>query len=390
MSRALVWLPLLLLGCPKDPETGDVDTGDTAPLQGWPELPELDATIEEAVDAASIPGLAAAIVAGGDVAWVGTYGLADLEAERPVSEDTAFMLASVSKVVTAVALMQAVQDGLVDLDASVDTMLPFVVDNPHTKGEFVTPRHLATHTSAIIDNWNALGSEYAVGDSTVALGDFLAGYLVEGGDWYNADRNYADREPGDRYEYSNVGASLAGYLVESTSGTAFDDHCDDRIFAVLGMEHTGWHLADHDLDELAVPYVMRGGELQAEEHYGYPDYPDGQLRASVVDLARFVAAVSAGGAWGEARILDEDSNAAMLEEQPYGGGGQGVIWYEFEIGGRSVWGHNGGDTGVATEIAFDPATGVGVLVFVNTDWNNPVTTAFETVQGALFEAGEGL
>ncbi len=381
---SLVFL-LAALGCPEKPDTGDLDTGES----DWPELPEVDSAIADAMEAGNMPGLAAAIIAGGELAWVGAYGLADIENDRAVTHDTPFMLASVSKAVTAVAVMQAVEDGVVDLDQSVNELLSFTVDNPHIEGETITGRHLGTHSSGIIDNWSVLEQGYVEGDSPVALGDFLEGYLVDGGEYYT-NRSYAASEPGVRYEYSNVGASLFGYLVEAASGTAFDDHCDARIFEVLGMEHSGWHLADHDVDSLAVPYEMRGGEPRAVAHYGYPDYPDGQLRSSVVDLAVFTAAVMNGGALGDARILSEALNAEMLTEQEFGGSGQGIIWYQWELSGRDVWGHNGGDTGVATEIAFDPTTGVGVLVLVNTDWTGAVTAGITSVQEALFEAGEGM
>lgn len=385
------WLALVAasaLACPKGDDTG-LDTADTGLDVVWPELPEVDGVVAAAMEQGSMPGLAAAIVADGRVAWAGGYGLADIEAERAVTPDTPFMLASVSKTITATAVMQAVEDGLVDLDADINAVLAFEVDNTRVEGETIHPRHLGTHSSGIADNWHHLSNLVVEGDSAISLADFLEGYLVEGHTWYSA-ANYSSDMPGDSYDYSNVGASLFGYLVEAASGTPFDDHCDAHIFDVLGMEHTGWHLADHDPEILAVPYELQGGEAVAVPHYGYPDYPDGQLRASVADLARFVAAISAGGALGGDRILSEALTAEMLSQQPYGGSGQGIIWYRTTMAERTVWAHNGGDTGVATEIAFDPDSGVGVLVLVNTDWNGRVSAAVEDVQAALFDAGEGL
>jgi CubicO group peptidase (beta-lactamase class C family) len=384
----LVLFALIALGCPKADDTG-VDTAETVLDEDWPDLPEVDEAAAAAMEQGSMPGLAVAIVAGGRVAWAGGYGLADIEAARAVTPDTPFMLASVSKTVTAVAVMQAVEDGLVDLDTDINELLAFEVDNTRVEGETIHPRHLGTHTSGIADNWHHLSNLVVEGDSAISLADFLEGYLVEGHTWYSG-ANYSAAMPGDSYDYSNVGASLFGFLVEVASGTPFDDHCDAHIFDVLGMEHTGWHLADLDPETLAVPYEMQGGEAVAVAHYGYPDYPDGQLRASVADLARFVAAISAGGALGEDRILSEALTAEMLSQQPYGGSGQGIIWYRTTMAGRTVWAHNGGDTGVATEIGFDPESGVGVLVLANTDWSTRVSAAFEDVQATLFEAGEGL
>ena len=127
-------------------------------------------------------------------------------------------------------------------------------------------------------------SLYVLGDSPIALGDFLDGYFRPGGEWYDASRNFAADAPGTYYDYSNLATALLGHLVESATGTPLDDHSDARIFAPLAMGDTGWHLADFAVNEVAMPYESFGTQFVAWGQYGYPDYPDGQARASASKL----------------------------------------------------------------------------------------------------------
>ena len=123
-------------------------------------------------------------------------------------------------------------------------------------------------------------------------------------------------------------------------------------------------------------------------HYGYRDYPDGQLRSSVNDMARFLAAISNQGQLGEAQILTPQSVAEMFTPQfPSVDSGQFVFWYQSSVGDRTVFGHNGGDQGVATQILFSPESGIGVVVMLNTDWET-AGEAPGAIMEALFERAE--
>jgi len=268
-------------------------------------------------------------------------------------------------------------------------LLPFAVDNPRTEDEVITVLHLVTHTSAIRDNWGNM--PYAQGDSPIALGEFLEGYLVAGGPWYDANNNFYDYLPGETYNYGNVASALAGYLPEATTGVPLDDQCDADLFAPLGMDHTGWHLADFDAADVAMPYAWTGSQYMAYGHFGYPDYPDGQLRTSVNDLAAFLAAITGGGELDGARVLESATVDEMLSPQvPDVDPTQFVFWYQTSIAGRTVVGHNGGDQGVATEMYFSSDSGIGVIVLMNVDWgflNEPAVVAIEEL---LFETAEAL
>ena len=330
---------------------------------------DLDTDLRALMRAARVPGLAACIVRDGQVAWAGAYGWANIAHGRRTSTDTVFMLASISKTVMATAVMQSVEDGLLDLDADVGDVLPFAVRNPRHPQAPISLRMLLTHTSSIRDDWPTIIPFYTHGDSTIALGDYLRRYLSPGGDLYRPHRSYAPWRPGARYDYCNIGAALAGYLVEAASATPFDVWCEQRIFEPLGMVATSWHLSGLDRTRIAMPYHDRDGTFVAYGQYGYPDYPDGELRTSAPQLARHLLAFIGLGAFDGARILQAATVREMRRAQvPTVAHGQGLIWYRFTLRGMPLMGHNGGDSGVATQMYFRPSDGTGVIALANGNW----------------------
>jgi len=330
----------------------------------------LDVTIRDLMVAGKLPGLSAAIVRGGDVVWSGTWGWANIERRRRVGTDTLFMLASVSKTVVATAVLQAIEDDLFGLDDDVNEILPFRVRNPVRPDVPITVRQLMTHTSSIRDNWTLLIDSYVQGDATMELGRFLRRYLAPNGADL-APNNYYAFGPGRSYRYANVGASVAAYLVEAASGIGFDTWCERRIFAPLGMDLAGWHLAGLPRDQIAMPYAWSAGRTGFTPfgHYGYPDYPDGALRTTARQLARHLGMVMRGGSWDGRRLLSERSVRELRRDQvPELEPGQGLLWFELPRGDRTLVGHDGGDDGVATVCFFDPADDVGVIALANGGW----------------------
>jgi CubicO group peptidase (beta-lactamase class C family) len=251
---------------------------------GRPAAP--DRTIRELMSAGRLPGLSAAVVRDAEVVWSRAWGMANIAAGRRVTPDSLFMLASVSKTVVATAVLQAVEDGLFELDSDVNDVLPFSVRNPVHPDQPLTVRQLLTHTSSIRDNWNLLIDSYVAGDAEMELGRFLRRYLAPSGADL-ASNNYYAFGPGRSYRYANVGASHAASLVEAATGIGFDTWCERRIFAPLGMDRAGWHLAGLPRRDIAMPYGWAGAKNEYVPYgqYGYPDYPDGALRTTASQLA---------------------------------------------------------------------------------------------------------
>jgi CubicO group peptidase (beta-lactamase class C family) len=310
--------------------------------------------------------------------------MANVEDGVPVTSDTSFPLASVSKTVTGTALMQVYETDAFELDDPIGPHLGFEVTHP-TSAAPITFRHLLTHTSGIRDNWGIM--PYSEGDPTVALRDYLEDYLDPDGDLYDASRNYSSWGPGDGFSYSNIGVALAGHLVEAIIGIDFNDWCRDRIFEPLSMDHTGWYLRDLDDALVAHPHDCYSGPCRTLRHYGYADYPDGMLRASAEDMARFLAMTEQGGSLDGHLILKEETVAQMLTLQ-VPSQGQALIWYEANQGGEIFWGHNGGDIGVSTNMFVRKEDGVGYMFWLNGELSSwgPINEA----TAAMLEAADTL
>ena len=333
-------------------------SGVTAPRS----IAELDALIAREVSNLRYPGFAVAIVKDGRTVFSKGYGVSNLTTKAPVTADTPFMVASVSKVVTGTALMQLVQIGKIDLDEDIHSYLPFKIVNPRASGA-ITLRHLATHTSGLVDFTPTLAASYGAGDSPISLEDFLKSYYLPGGSRYNATNNFAATAPGQKFEYTNIGIALTAYLLELRTGMSFDAFTRERIFKPLGMSNTHWFLRDfEDISSIAFPYDPEYPELT---HYGYPTYPDGQLRSSANDMAKFLAAMMNGGQLNGAKILEPQTLEAMLEPQ-FKNAEQDEDQSLFWAFKKGLIGHAGGDPGALAYLYWNPITRLGAVVMGNT------------------------
>lgn len=340
----------------------------------------LDPFFTEQMAAAKVPGLAVAVVGGGRIKWAKGYGFANVAEKKPVTTDTLFMLASVSKSVTAAALMQLIEDparGL-SLDQDIAAKLPFSVRNPRFATTPITYRMLLTHTASLIDSnyyWSiAAPDPLTQGDHPTSLLDFEKTYVMRNDSW-------SQSRPGTTYSYSNTGAALIGLLVERISGKNLQDYTKASIFDRIGMKESSWFLRGLDPSHIAMPYD--GTPLAPQGHYGYPDYPAGQLRTSVTQLARFLLVLAGKGQCG-VRLLKESTVAEMGKAQiPAIEPGQGLVLYRDTKGGTTALGHNGGDVGVSTDMFFDPATGNGYVLLSNGSTNTTGTTAAQNAMAAM-------
>lgn len=341
---------------------------------------DIDAEIAQIMAAYHIPGVSALIFKNDKVIWTGAYGYANFEENTPVADTTSFMLASISKTVTGTALMQLWENGLFDLDDPINDYLPFSVYNPNHPGYEMTFRQLLTHTSSLRDNWSVM--YYYEGDSPIPLGVYCEEYFTPGGDYYSASSNFFTWAPGQSWTYCNNAIVLAGYLVEAITGVDFDQYCRDSIFTPLDMTHTSWFLEGMDTSNVAMPYSYTGGSYVPYGHFGYSDFPAGQLRSSSLDLARHTMIYLNHGQIDGIRILDSATVAEMLSIQfPEIRSDQGLIWFHNYDGSRWLWRHGGGDHGVSTMASFCPDEKVGVIVLTNI--SSPAATG--SISSLIFE-----
>ena len=377
---------------------GQVVATDTLNKPAPPSSEAIDRSIEAHLEKAGLVGAGAAIIIDRKLVWSRGYGYADKQAGIPFTPDTAMNIASISKTFTGVAMMQAVQEGKLSLDQDINTYLPFKVVNPSFPDTAITLRQLATHTSGITDRWTVYQRTYRWGDTaTEPLDVFLKGYLLPGGKDYSRENFLASR-PGTQREYSNIGAALAGYIVELATDEKLTDYTRRRIFQPLHMQDSGWLLSDIAPGKHSTLYVGQEGFSVPIQHYGLVTNPDGGVRTSVADLSRFFIALLDGGQYQGTRILDEASTAEMLRLQYTEANkpgnvvlaekNSGLLWStKFDT---TMIGHGGSDPGVRTEMLSNLSKDVAVVIFVNTSLSGPEARVYNDIFKDLWEHAEAL
>jgi len=334
----------------------------------------LDSFITATMSSYHIPGLSACILKEGELVWHNAYGYADVERKIPVTDSTLFDLASISKIITGTAIMQLYERGLLNLDDNVNNYLPpdLQVVNPYYPNIPITCRMILSGVSSIGWDWNFMGKYVVAGDSPIPLFDFLKNYFVPGGAYYR-NRNYLSYPPGSTYDGSDhAGKALLGYLVEAITDTSFEEYCQKQIFAPLSMNETSWFLANLDTSHIARPYTWTPPIYKPSPHRGIPWYPNGLLRTSSLQLARYLNAFMQKGTLENIKILDSSTVALITKAHypeialPSGLIKMGLLWYQVYIGNRLVWGRWGSfDPGATTSMNYYEPEKSGVIVLTN-------------------------
>jgi CubicO group peptidase (beta-lactamase class C family) len=331
-------------------------------------------------------GYSATLVDSTGILYNQGFGYADKTNKKKYTEHTIINIASVSKMFIGIALLKAVEMKLLNLDDPINDHLPFEVVNPNHKDEIITVRHLATHTSSIVDTDIYMQTCYINKDDIainedlkryelyyqnppkdwVSLKDYLTKLLKKDEAFYNAS-TFSESEPGAVFEYTNIGAALCALIIEFAANKPFDKFTKEHIFNPLGMSSTSWNFEDVNManysklyyDELELPY------------YKILSYPDGGLISSSTDLGKFLVDLIKGYD-GNGAILNASSykeifksqlkESAFGERKNYNVG----IFTEKQIP-YNVIGHSGGDPGTNTMLFFDTETKRGRVFIANTD-----------------------
>jgi len=248
------------------------------------------------------------ILKNGDLYWRSHIGLANIEQNKPVTDSSCFLLASISKTITQTAILQMYEQGYYELGDNINDNLPFSVINPNFPEDEITYYQLMTHTSSIKDNWSIMNQVTSWGeDSQISLGEFLEGYLIPDGNYYNASNWYNNHPPGTFFDYSNIGNSVLGYLTESISGQELDDYCQEFIFEPLGINNVSFFLSGMDLSNLVTPYQYSGGSYTPHLQPGAPYYPAGALKISAIELSKFLGMYMKEGTFNGNTILNPET-----------------------------------------------------------------------------------
>ena len=311
-----------------------------------------------------MPSLSTCIIRDDEVVWAEGYGLFDIDHNKNASEDTIYAVASISKTVTATALMQLYEQGLFELDDDINDYLNFSIRNPNYPDDAITFRMLLSHHSSLAEDPWWLHKDYP-GDCPVLFYPFLMEYLTPNGSEYSPEI-WADCPPGEKFHYANMGYAIIGYLIEEMTGELFHQYCKDHIFIPLNMSNTSFLFADIDTENLAIPYIYCSWGYEPYMHAGDVDYPSGCLRTSVMEFSHFVIAHMNGGVYNDVQILEEDTVELMHTSQYSDGQQYGLGWMiSRNKRGEDFIGHSGGNIGVTTGMKIRISDNVAMIYSIN-------------------------
>jgi len=283
--------------------------------------------MQEYIDSGKLAGIATLVMKDGKIVHRERFGYANIEEEQPVEENSIFRIFSMTKPVTAVALMMLYDEGMFELDDKLSRYIPEFADvmvyNPETKSlepqiDELSIRHLLTHTSGIVYGW---GQSYV---------DSL--YQVTGvGGWDSA--TIGDKvklmaqlplkfQPGTAWEYG-LSIDVAGYLVEVLSGVPLDEYFQSRIFTPLKMDDTGFSVPEDKHQRLAGLYFRDGeGKLNPAGEWGDRFKKPatvfsggGGLVSTMDDYLTFCRMLLNGGTLNGVKILEESTVKLIMTDQ---------------------------------------------------------------------------
>lgn len=292
-----------------------------------------------------IPGVAIAVIKNGKVTKTKGYGVASVEFNVPVTTETVFEIGSVSKQITAAAIMLLVEDGKINLDEKISKYLP---DTPEAWKD-VSVRNLLTHTSGIKSYTSLGGFELS---KRYKVQDFIR----------ELSPQPLDFETGSAYKYSNSGYSLLGYIIESTSGKTYWEFLSERIFKPLGMNSTADRDPQFIVRNRATGYEWEKGKLVGRDYELTDLFSAGAIISTIDDMAKWDIALR-----GE-KLLSKESKAESWKPFTLNGGKEnpyGLGWNIAEFRGQNILRHGGQTAGFAANISRYIDSDISIIVLTN-------------------------
>ena len=317
--------------------------------------------------------MAVAVARDGQIVWEEGFGLADREKNIPATEHAPYPLASISKPLAATGLMILVERGLVNLDAPVNDYLGEARLQARVgDAAEATVRRVASHTAGL-----PLHSQH-----------FYNGEPYQPPPMDETIRRYGNliTAPGERWQYSNLGYGLLGYVISRVSGQSYADFMREEVFVPLGMDHTSVHVGPGLEEDQAVKYASEGTVVPPCDS----DSPGAAaIYSSAHDLIRFAMFHLKNDLPDQEVIISDAALDEMQRPSPETGpteaweregSGYGIGWFVgVTEGGLRVVQHSGGTLGVKTILALVPEENLAVAVLSNTDSQWPSTIAIEII-----------
>ncbi len=359
VGLTLIWLlsglPCFAQGLPTPQPSGPTDPQE---LEAFADKFFAEQMLKE-----HIPGAVFVLVKDGKIFFSKGYGYADLEQKIPVVPDkTLFRVGSISKLLTSTAVMQLAEQGKLKLDDDVNKYLKgFQIPNTYPKP--VTVANLLTHTHGFDSGWGIKAFAHTKSEMT-PLGEYLAKRLPP-----------RILPPGEVFLYSDVGMTLAGYLVQAISGVPFEQYIQQNILQPLDMRRSSFFqpLPSQLAPDLAVGYRYKNGTYQRRAFAFNNNVPGSALMATATDIAHFAIAHLQDGHYGAARILNETTAQEMHRQQfahHPGMVGSAYGFSESWENNQKALEHGGRLNGYTTRLYLIPEQNLGFFVSCN---NNPTS-----------------
>ncbi len=358
-------------------------------------IPTLDQIFADFHLDSHAPGLVYGVVADGRLVHVKGFGVQDLEAKRPVTADTLFRIASMSKAFTALAILKLRDEGKLSLDALAETYVPEMRGwrYPTADSPRIRVRDLLHHAAGFVtdDPW---------GDRQQVVSEAeLTRMLKEGVPF--------TRAPGTAFEYSNLGYALLGRIITNVSKMPFDQYISRTVLRPLGMSSTGYEVRDWPIERRAIGYRWESDAYSEEPTMRHGAFGSmGGVQTSANDYGRWVAFLLS--AWpprddpeagpvrrSTVRELSQGANFVRTRVRPGKSGadacrqaiayGMGIITAADCELGLALY-HGGGFPGYGSHMVLLPDSGVGIFVFANRTYNGGSSAAWDAAV-ALKKAG---
>ena len=358
----------------------------------------LDSTLQKVFAKHELMGMSVVLIAKNQMAWRGYYGKADLARDIPITEHTMYRVASISKSITTTALLQLWEDGKVNLDRDVSQYLGWKLRNPLYPDNMITLRQLLSHQSSIND-----GKLYSKFASDMIEKKLNIKALFQPDGTYFSDDMFIDHEPGSYFSYANCTWGIIASVIEAVSGQRFDAYCSQHILQPMGLKATFNTNAINDIDSLAVLYRYNDEvwQPQTDNHQGqilksrsFDGYkvgqngllfgPQGSLRSSAIDLAKFSLMLINDGNYNGSQILKAQTVQTMLQSHWVYNGTNGDTWENlylsygfgthqtlkseqgnFVFPDRDMVGHPGVAYGLLSDMYFDKKSKSGIVFITN-------------------------
>lgn len=361
MRRSAALLMLALLGCPAGEPGRDIQAhiqrieSQLLPAVLVADEPVPLRTLAERVEHYRVPAVSIAVINNGELEWARAYGLADVEEARPATTRTLFQAASISKPVAALAALKLVEDGMLDLDESVNEKLESwkLPENQYTAVEPVTLRRLLTHTAGTTVHGFP---GYATDETVPTTIEVLDG---EG----NTDPIRVDTVPGGIWRYSGGGYTIAQLLVHDVAGRPFPVIMRETVLEPIGMSESTYEqpLPESRREQAASGYRSDGTRVEGKWHT-YPEMAAAGLWTTPTDLARYAIEIQKAYAGEPGGVLSSDMARQMLEPGMNDWGlGPGI-----GLDGKAFR-HGGSNAGFRCQFIAFIEGGKGAVVMTNSD-----------------------